>query len=48
MHAILAQSHEVTAAELPVPAEVIGVGAFVLLFILLMITLAFGKGREHS
>jgi hypothetical protein len=34
--------------ELPVPAEVIGLGSFILLTILLLITLAIGKGRPHS
>ncbi len=35
-------------AELPVPAIVIGGGAFVGLLILLLITLGIGKGRPHS
>ncbi|MEQ4204469.1 hypothetical protein ABN028_09455 [Actinopolymorpha sp. B17G11] len=34
--------------ELPVPAEVIGLGSFVLLTVLLLITLAIGRGRPHS
>ena len=34
--------------QLPVPPWAIGLGAFVLLLVLLMITLLFGKGRPHS
>jgi hypothetical protein len=34
--------------ELPVPPQVVGIGAFVSLAVLLLITLAFGKGRPHS
>ena len=34
--------------ELPAPAWVFGLIAFALLFTLLMITLAIGKGRRHS
>lgn len=34
--------------ELPAPPWVFGVIAFVLLFTMLMITLAIGKGRPHS
>ncbi len=34
--------------ELPAPAWAFGLIAFGLLFILLMITLAIGKGRPHS
>ncbi|WP_020577394.1 hypothetical protein [Actinopolymorpha alba] len=36
-----------THHELPVPAPVIGFVAFVLLSVLLLITLAIGKGRPH-
>jgi hypothetical protein len=35
-------------AELPAPAIVIGGGAFAALLVLLLITLAIGKGRPHS
>ncbi len=34
--------------ELPMPAFLFGLLAFGILFILLMITLAVGKGRPHS
>ncbi|WP_375430567.1 hypothetical protein [uncultured Friedmanniella sp.] len=34
--------------ELPVPPYVFGIIAFGLLVILLLITLALGKGRPHS
>ena len=34
--------------ELPAPAWVFGLGAFVVLLVLLFGTLAFGKGRPHS
>jgi hypothetical protein len=34
--------------ELPMPAPFFGVLAFILLFILLILTLAIGKGRPHS
>jgi hypothetical protein len=34
--------------ELPVPPYVFGIIAFALLVLLLLITLALGKGRPHS
>lgn len=34
--------------ELPIPAEAFGVIAFVILLVMLMVTLAIGKGRPHS
>jgi hypothetical protein len=34
--------------ELPFPPAVFGIAAFVLLTLLLVITLAIGKGRPHS
>jgi hypothetical protein len=41
---LVAQPHR----ELPVPSYVIGIIAFVLLSVLLLVTLAIGKGRPHS
>jgi hypothetical protein len=34
--------------ELPMPAPFFGVLAFIILLLLLLITLAIGKGRPHS
>lgn len=34
--------------ELPAPPEVIGLGAFGILLLLLFVTLSFGKGRPHT
>lgn len=36
------------ARDLPVPAEVIGLLAFVIFVVLMMGLLAFGKGRPHT
>lgn len=46
MHVILAQAEE--HMKLPVPPIVIGLGAFILLCVLLLVTLAIGKGRPHA
>lgn len=37
-----------TQAESQVPPEAIGVGTLAILLALLIVTLAFGKGRPHS
>ena len=42
---LLAVEGETSGRDLPVEPWVIGVGAFTLLFILLAITLTFGKDR---
>jgi hypothetical protein len=39
---------EADVHKLPAPAWVFGLIAFALLFTLLLITLAIGKGRAHS
>lgn len=42
-----AQAAEQTR-ELPASPEVIGLGAFGILVLLLFVTLSFGKGRPHT
>ena len=42
---LLAQESESTGSELPVDPLVVGIGSFVLLCALLLVTMAFGKDR---
>jgi hypothetical protein len=47
MNGLVLLETEVTR-ELPMPAPFFGVLAFIILLILLLLTLAIGKGRPHS